>query len=289
MVRVPGSSGDSGFHRESTEEEVKIKIEPGIEASAVKGSPQTREEKEGSPRSQSFGRDFDDKKIKEENQAIYLEDKPLLPPQVPFGTLADHAAKRDPLDEDLSSYNERFLSTTTLENRKKKESKPSRVKMKAPYSDHDVQSKKSTDHDVEKEEKGSWKLDQLKQCFYWKELEKLLSSNPVLNILKPTLIGSLTGPVSAPVTPSNQLEAIRSLMKLLEDAGYIAGSFDAQLLLECHHDKVIRAGKLLFEKLIPLTGECDCEDQAAPPDQSAPRGYHTGPSQYASAESEVES
>ena len=116
-----------------------------------------------------------------------------------------------------------------------------------------------------------------------------MSSDPVLRILKPTLIGSLTVPVSSPVTPSNQLEAIRSLMKLLEDAGYIAGSFDAQLLMECHHDQVIRAGKSLFEKLIPLTGECDCEDQAAPPDQSAPRGYHTGSSQYASAESEVES
>ena len=48
MVRVPGSSGDPGFHRESLSEEVKIKTEPGIEAPAVKGSPQTRED-EGSP------------------------------------------------------------------------------------------------------------------------------------------------------------------------------------------------------------------------------------------------
>ena len=32
MVRVPGSSGDSGFHRESPSQEVKIKIEPGMEA-----------------------------------------------------------------------------------------------------------------------------------------------------------------------------------------------------------------------------------------------------------------
>ena len=288
MVRVPGSSGDSGFHRESLREDVKIKIEPGMEASAEEGSPQTCEAK-GSPDHQSFGRGFEDKKIKEEDQAIDLEDKPRPPPEVPSGATVDHAAKCDPLDTDPSFYNERFLSTTTLAKRKKKDSKPSRVKMKAPDSDHDVQSKKSTDHDAEKEEKGSWQLDQLEQCFYWKELKKLLSSDPVLKILKPTLIGSLTGPVSAPVTPSNQLEAIRSLMKLLEDAGYIAGSFDAQLLLECHHDQVIRAGKSLFEKLIPLTGECDCEDQAAPPGQSAPRGYHTGSSQYASAESEVES
>ena len=33
MVHVPGSSGDSGFHRESLSEEVKIKNKSGIEAS----------------------------------------------------------------------------------------------------------------------------------------------------------------------------------------------------------------------------------------------------------------
>ena len=32
MVRVPGSSGDAGFNREFLRKEVKIKTEPGIEA-----------------------------------------------------------------------------------------------------------------------------------------------------------------------------------------------------------------------------------------------------------------
>jgi len=41
MVRVPGSSGDSGFHRESTDEEVKIKEEPKIEVTTAEGSPST--------------------------------------------------------------------------------------------------------------------------------------------------------------------------------------------------------------------------------------------------------
>uniref|UniRef100_A0AAV1UDP0 Uncharacterized protein n=1 Tax=Peronospora matthiolae TaxID=2874970 RepID=A0AAV1UDP0_9STRA len=45
MVRVPGSSGDTGFHRESRDEDVKIKTEPGIGASAEYGSPQTRKGK----------------------------------------------------------------------------------------------------------------------------------------------------------------------------------------------------------------------------------------------------
>ena len=59
MVRVPGSSGDSGFHRESLSEEVKIKTEPGIEASAKERSSRTCED-ERSPDHQSFGRGFDD-------------------------------------------------------------------------------------------------------------------------------------------------------------------------------------------------------------------------------------
>ncbi|KAE8908614.1 hypothetical protein PF003_g7805 [Phytophthora fragariae] len=42
MVRVPGSSGDSGFHRESTnQEETKVKAEPEIEASTEGESPST--------------------------------------------------------------------------------------------------------------------------------------------------------------------------------------------------------------------------------------------------------
>uniref|UniRef100_A0AAV1T7L1 Uncharacterized protein n=1 Tax=Peronospora matthiolae TaxID=2874970 RepID=A0AAV1T7L1_9STRA len=32
VVRVPGSSGDSGFHREALSEDEKVKIEPGMEA-----------------------------------------------------------------------------------------------------------------------------------------------------------------------------------------------------------------------------------------------------------------
>ena len=40
MVRVPGSSGDSGIHRESLSEDVKLKTEPGMEVPKSKESPQ---------------------------------------------------------------------------------------------------------------------------------------------------------------------------------------------------------------------------------------------------------
>ena len=117
----------------------------------------------------------------------------------------------------------------------------------------------------------------------------MLSSDPALKIMKPKLIGSLRGPISAPIQTSNLLDAIRRLMELLQSAGFAAGDFDAQTLLECDHDQVIQAGRALFAKLVPLTGEYDSGDRAIPNVADIPKGYHTGSSQYLSAESEVES
>ena len=78
MVRVPGSSGDSGFHRESRDENVKIKTDYETEASAEEISPQKCEEK-GSLDHQSSGRDFDDKILREEDRSLDLKDKPQIP------------------------------------------------------------------------------------------------------------------------------------------------------------------------------------------------------------------
>ncbi|GMF39336.1 unnamed protein product [Phytophthora fragariaefolia] len=84
MVRVPGSPGNSGFHRESNQDDVEIKLEPGIDAPAVSGSPQTQlREEEGSTKGQSTGRSSG--RVKEEGLATDLEDKPLPPPQPLFG------------------------------------------------------------------------------------------------------------------------------------------------------------------------------------------------------------
>ena len=107
MVRVPGSSGDLEFHRESLSEQVKIKTEPGIEAPAAEGSLQTRED-EGSLDRQSFGRGFYDRKIKEEDPSHDLEENPQLPPEAPSRATADRTVKREPQDESPRGIPKRF-------------------------------------------------------------------------------------------------------------------------------------------------------------------------------------
>ena len=129
MVRVPGSSGDSVFHRESPREDVSIKFGHGIEVLKAEISPQKREFGR-SPDNQSFGMDFDDKKIKEEDRAIDLEEKPQFLPEVPLGTTADHVAKRDLLDDDPSVKTERFSSLNMHVKEKKKQVKTPRAQIK---------------------------------------------------------------------------------------------------------------------------------------------------------------
>ena len=73
MVRVPGTSGDSGFPRESLGEDVNIIVEHGMEVSAAEGSPLTQENYR-SPDRQGTGRGLDDFVIKEEDRSTDLEE-----------------------------------------------------------------------------------------------------------------------------------------------------------------------------------------------------------------------
>ena len=86
---------------------------------------------------------------------------------------------------------------------------------------------------------------------------------------------------------TNAMEGISAIIQLLQDAGYVAGAFDANKLLECDQDQVIHAYRSLYDKLIPLTGKCQSGDQAVATIADVPREYHTESSHHASAESEM--
>ena len=63
-----------------------------------------------------------------------------------------------------------------------------------------------------------------------------MSIDPVLKNLKSQLIGPLRMLTSTHFLPANQLDAIRSIMPLIQDAEFTSGSFDAQILLKCDVD-----------------------------------------------------
>ena len=68
--------------------------------------------------------------------------------------------------------------------------------------------------------------------YEWKMLKKLLSSDPVLQVLKPKLIDEIQGPVSNPASALNMLEGIYGIMQLLHGAGFVAEMFDVRERLE---------------------------------------------------------
>ena len=98
--------------------------------------------------------------------------------------------------------------------------------------------------------------------YHWRTLKIFLSNDPVLWILKHKMIGTIQGPISAPVIASSTLDGINEIIQLLNEAGFIAGTSDAVELLDYEQDCVIHACQSLYEKLVPLTGICTSEDHA---------------------------
>ncbi|ETI35351.1 hypothetical protein F443_18298 [Phytophthora nicotianae P1569] len=171
MVRVPGSSGDSGYHRESHEdEEVPIKLESGMEASSEAGSPTTLLNEEGSAELQSAGRSSADRNEEE----VLLEEKPQLPPYASSGGTADHDVNRDPPSEEPKVKTEGTPPTNAplmQKSLRKKKTKASRKKLKAPAD---------SDSDSRDEIAVTLSDDQLEEAFNRNELQVFLVKNPIM-------------------------------------------------------------------------------------------------------------
>jgi hypothetical protein len=120
------------------------------------------------------------------------------------------------------------------------------------------------------------------------ELKDFLHDNPVLRIMQLELIGSLHGPVQPPSSTTNKLDAAMDLLRLLEEAGFTAGAFDADDLFRLEFDANQITAAALFNLSKPLVGE---RPAAKAPESKVTHAKspekHTGSSQYASATSEA--
>ncbi|POM60971.1 LOW QUALITY PROTEIN: hypothetical protein PHPALM_30088 [Phytophthora palmivora] len=133
MVRVPGSVGDSGFHRES-QEDVHGKVEQGKQASSDLGTTMMPLNESRTADQQSVRRNSADGREDDLDPDPDLEDKPL-PPQVPAGTPATKQGKRNRTDwSDVRSKLHHIPKDPPVSrsDKKKPKTKIARKKMKAP-------------------------------------------------------------------------------------------------------------------------------------------------------------
>ncbi|GMG18505.1 unnamed protein product [Phytophthora fragariaefolia] len=213
--------------RTTHQEETKVKAEPEIEAATEGESPSTPLNEAGFADRQSAGRSSDDVK-KEEDSAMDLEEKPRLPPQTPSGVPADRDEHREPPDEGLSVKAD-GSSPTSNPSRARSSSKKSKKarawkKKKAPESDAE-----------DRDEPETWtnaQLEQFEDALKHKKLQAFLVEDSVMKIMRLKIVGTLQGPVTAPVVKTDKLDAIKMLMHLLKEAGIVQGAFEVKELFD---------------------------------------------------------
>ncbi|EGZ04455.1 hypothetical protein PHYSODRAFT_343257 [Phytophthora sojae] len=215
-LRVPGSSGDSGFHRES-QEEVRVKKEQGDQASSESGSTTTllnepRSTDRQSARRTSVGGT-------EVDPDMDPEEKPQPPPQVPSGT---------PVDRDASQ-------TKSM----------TRAKLKAP--DLDDEDSKASSH--EESEEAGWIR------YHEKQLRDFLAWDPMMRLLGVKPIGEGPVAFPAPAKREGILAEMERLMQRLKEAGLVAGAFDARAIYDADPIQIHATTDMLFNRLKALVGE----------------------------------
>ncbi|KAE9294835.1 hypothetical protein PR003_g24161 [Phytophthora rubi] len=84
------------------------------------------------------------------------------------------------------------------------------------------------------------------------ELNNFLHEDPVMRTMQLKLLGSLSGPVQAPSSTANKLDAAIELLHLLEEAGFTTGAFDADDLFHLAIDEIRISAESLFNLLKPL-------------------------------------
>ncbi|ETM31979.1 hypothetical protein L914_20530, partial [Phytophthora nicotianae] len=90
-------------------------------------------------------------------------------------------------------------------------------------------------------------------------LQVFLVKNPLMTILLLRTPGSLKGPVTPPPATTNKLDAVKTVLCLLKDAGITIGSFAAKDLFHLDLEAIPITLSELFEKLKVLVGEVETQ------------------------------
>ncbi|EGZ07003.1 hypothetical protein PHYSODRAFT_530288, partial [Phytophthora sojae] len=267
---------NQGFHRESVED-AQVKKEPGEEASSDIGSTKTLLNKTRSADRQSARRTSVDGI--EGDLETDLEDKPQHPPQVPSGTPVDLGANRDSLTKQTKAGSDRYafadspirLDPDYLDAIADKD-QIVRKKLRAPGLDDENPRPSALD----------WSEADLDRQYHLKELRDFLRQDPVMVILRPEQIDDPKGPISAPRVADNKLMAVKNLLGLLKEAGFVAGAFEANDLFDQDLDVIQTAIQTLVDKLRPLVDviadspDPKVPDLVSPAPASSPRMESTG-------------
>ncbi|OWY98755.1 hypothetical protein PHMEG_00030405 [Phytophthora megakarya] len=252
MVRVPRSSDDSEFHRES-QEEVQVRTEQGNEMSSDSRSTTTSlnarsADWQSARRNSVDGSEAD----------LDLEEKPQ-PPQVSgteipadLGSRQDTLKKQTKVKADPFSFIDSDKPTLYMPKDMqvsgsevgKPRSKTERKKVKAPDDDEDKNHHRS-----------SWSEKDMKSMYHHKKLRDFMSQDPVMRILKLKWIADPKKSVTAPATLSNRFDSAMGPFCQLKEAGIVPGSFDADALFDLDLNVIQATRRTLFEKLKILVGE----------------------------------
>ncbi|EGZ05351.1 hypothetical protein PHYSODRAFT_342494, partial [Phytophthora sojae] len=97
-----------------------------------------------------------------------------------------------------------------------------------------------------------WSEADLDRQYYLKKLQDFLRQDPVMVIVRPEQIDDPKGPISAPRVTDNKLMAVKNLLGLLKEAGFVAGAFEANDLFDQDLDVTQIAIQTLVDKLRPF-------------------------------------
>ncbi|EGZ07773.1 hypothetical protein PHYSODRAFT_529180, partial [Phytophthora sojae] len=127
-----------------------------------------------------------------------------------------------------------------------------------------------------------WSEADLDRQYHLKERRDFLRQDPVMVILRPEQIDDPKGPISPPRVTDNKLMAVKNLLGLLKEAGFVAGAFEANDLFNQDLDVIQTAIQTLVDKLRPLVDviadspDPKVPDLVSPAPASSPRMESTG-------------